>query len=67
MFVNFIELGASELLEIALYKKRNIIIIIIIIIVIIINIIISAKITKFCHKSNVKQLCFSKQLNACSI
>ena len=58
MFVNFIELGAIELLEIALYKKRIIIIIIII---------ISAKITKFCHKFNVKQLCFSKQLNACTI
>ena len=60
MFVNFIDLGAIELLEIALYKKRIIIIIIIIII-------ISAKITKFCHKFNVKQLCFSKQLNACTI
>ena len=59
MFVNFIDLGAIELLEIALYKKRIIIIIIIII--------ISAKITKFCHKFNVKQLCFSKQLNACTI
>ena len=47
MFVNFIELGAIELLEIALYKKRIIIIIIIIII-------ISAKITKFRHKFNVK-------------
>ena len=58
MFVNFIDLGAIELLEIALYKKRIIIIIIII---------ISAKITKFCHKFNVKQLCFSKQLNACTI
>ena len=59
MFVNFIDLGAIELLEIALYKKRIIIIIIIII--------ISAKVTKFCHKFNVKQLCFSKQLNACTI
>ena len=55
MFVNFIDLGAIEELEIALYKKRIIIII------------ISAKITKFCHKFNVKQLCFSKQLNACTI
>ena len=54
MFVNFIDLGAIELLEIALYKKGIIII-------------ISAKITKFCHKFNVKQLCFSKQLNACTI
>ena len=60
MFVNFIDLGAIELLEIALYNKRIIIIIIIIII-------ISAKIKKFCHKFNVKQLCFSKQLNACTI
>ena len=63
MFVNFIDLGAIELLEIALYKKRIIILIILIIIIII----ISAKITKFCHKFNVKQLCFSKQLNACTI
>ena len=62
MFVNFIELGAIELLEIALYKKRNIIII-----VIIFKIIISAKITKFCNKFNVKQLSLSKQFNACSI
>ena len=62
MFVNFIELGAIELLEIALYKKRNIIII-----VIIFKIIISAKITKFCNKFNVTQLSLSKQFNACSI
>ena len=58
MFVNFIELGAIELLEIALYKKRNLIIIVIIIF----KIIISAKITKFCNKFS-----FSKQLNAFSI
>ena len=60
MFVNFIDLGAIELLEIALYKKR-------ILFITIIFIIISAKITKFRHKFNVKQLCFSKQLNACTI